>query len=58
LSHEFCLRMTYPLTEAGFRVHARAEMKCAASPGGTSIILLPLPALSTAAGIDRFADSN
>ena len=32
-----------------FRGHARAETKCAASPGGTFFILLPAPALSTQA---------
>jgi hypothetical protein len=30
-----------------FRRHARAEKKCAASPGGTFFILLPAPTLST-----------
>jgi hypothetical protein len=30
-----------------FRGHARAEKKCAASPGGTFFILLPGPVLST-----------
>jgi hypothetical protein len=34
-------------TVSAFRHHARAEKKCAASPGGTFFILLPDLALST-----------
>jgi hypothetical protein len=43
----FRLRMIFSKTGIYFRRHARAEKKCAASPGGTFFILLPAPTLST-----------
>jgi hypothetical protein len=36
----------FDLLNTAFRGHARAEKKCAASPGGTFFILLRGPALS------------
>jgi hypothetical protein len=43
---------------ATFRHHARAEKKCAASPGGTFLILLQGFALSTRGSVSALADSN
>jgi hypothetical protein len=40
------------------RDHARAEKKCAASPGGTFFILLQAFVLSTRGSGAPFADSN
>jgi hypothetical protein len=42
---------------ATFRHHARAEMKCAASPGGTFFILVPGFGLSTRALARAESDS-
>jgi hypothetical protein len=44
-------------TVSAFQHHARAEKKCAASPGGTFFILLPDLALSTQRPIRLDPDS-
>ena len=59
-AHDLC-RKPVPvpiITRIRSSVHARTEKKCAASPGGTLVILLAAHALSTQAAKSLAPDSN